>query len=406
MSEPRTSRDELANSLLGLKFRAEPHPPLPSSKDMTQPLRGALLGFGFIGSKGHLEGYRAMAQRGEDVRIEAVADLSEARRRAAKEALPQARIYSDPLTLLDAEAARLDFVDIATPPHLHAPLARKALEQGLHVLCEKPLATTYEDALTMLSTAQRARRVLFPAHNYKHAPVVKAIREELDRGRIGEVRLVTLSTFRTTHAKGTPEWRPDWRREASYSGGGIAMDHGSHTFYLAFDWLGGYPTAVSAKMSTLGSFDTEDNFSCALTFPKATVSAHLSWTAGAREVIYTIHGARGAITVDDDHFRVSFLDENGARQIEERFIASDWMDASHAKWFGSLFAQFRGSIDRSEYVSSDAIDALQCIQLITKAYASARRSCIELPLEPTPSLSRLPREDRRTTTRIDSIARL
>ena len=97
----------------------------------------------------------------------------------------------------------------------------------------------------MLRHATRAERVIYPCHNYKHAPVIKAVRSVIESGRIGKVHLVTLQTFRDTHAKGVPGWRTDWRRERRYSGGGIAMDHGSHTFYLAFEWLRAYPTAIT-----------------------------------------------------------------------------------------------------------------------------------------------------------------
>ena len=69
-----------------------------------------------------------------------------------------------------------------------------------------------------------------------HASVVKAINEIIDSGKIGKVRSVTLNTFRNTHAKGVREWKTDWRRHKKWSGGGITMDHGSHSFYLTFDW--------------------------------------------------------------------------------------------------------------------------------------------------------------------------
>ncbi|MFO0660688.1 MAG: Gfo/Idh/MocA family oxidoreductase [Polyangiaceae bacterium] len=361
----------------------------------TKPLRGALIGYGFIGSKGHVAGYRSATLR-DRVRIEAIADSCEERRIAAKNEFPHARMYADAQSLLEAESHRLDFVDIATPPHVHAEIARSAMARGLHVLCEKPLATTLADAKAMLEDAVRFGRVLYPCHNYKYAPVIRAAREELARGRIGPVHLVTLATFRTTHARGVSEWRPDWRREHQYSGGGIAMDHGSHTFYLAFDWLGQYPTAVSAKMSTIGSFDTEDNFSCALTFPSATVTAHLSWTAGVREVMYTIHGEHGAITIDDDVIKVTLRDSNGAVRVETNQISSDWLDASHAGWFAAMFQRFEQAIAEHDYVSSDAQDALRCIQLITSAYESAQRGCLEVNLEDpwlTTAVKQAPRID-------------
>src|SRR6516165_5230223 len=106
-----------------------------------QKLRGALIGYGFIMEKGHAAGYRQRAAGGaSDVEIVAISDISADRRAHAQAAWPEARIYSDYRSLLDAEKGRLDFVDIATPPSDHAVIALEALQRGLHVLCEKPLA--------------------------------------------------------------------------------------------------------------------------------------------------------------------------------------------------------------------------------------------------------------------------
>jgi len=337
-------------------------------------LRGAIVGFGFIAEKGHAPAYASCGE----FEIRAVADTCAARRAVAKALVPRARVYASAEELL-AKEKNLDFVDVCTPPSDHAKIAVMALEQGLHVLCEKPMATTLADARRMLDTARRRERTLFPCHNYRHSPVVKAVRSVLDDGEIGKVHLVTLQTFRNTHAKGVPEWRTDWRREKKYSGGGIAMDHGSHTFYLAFDWLGAYPTAITARRSTIGQFDTEDNFACAITFPNGTASAHLSWTAGCRKVIYTLHGERGAIRVEADDLEVTTL--RGTKwDVRRSSIRSDWGDASHVHWFASLLGSFRGAIHRSEHVGKDAEDALRCVELITRAYASAEDASRELTL--------------------------
>ena len=305
---------------------------------------------------------------------------------AAKLAFPGARIYDSACALLQAESAELDFVDVATPPAEHAAIAMAALDAGLHVLCEKPLCTTVADADALLARAQQRQRVLFPCHNYRHAPVIKAVRELLDRDTIGQVHTVTLQTFRNTHARGIGEWRPDWRRERRFSGGGIAMDHGSHTFYLAFEWLKGYPTAISARTATMGTFDTEDDFTCSLKFPHGFASAHLSWTAGVRKVLYTIHGDRGAVRVEDDSIEVATQVPSETRgpatqwTFEREEIPSDWMDSSHVTWFNSLFDDFKGAIARREFVGKEAREAFLCVQLITTAYASARDGSRELPL--------------------------
>src|SRR4051794_39149313 len=326
---------------LGDMFPSISHMPTSIKK-----LRGALVGYGFIMERGHAAGYRARDVASKDVEIVAIADISEKRREVARRQFPNARLYADHRALLAAEQKNLDFVDIATPPSEHALVAHAALDLGLHVLCEKPLATSIDDARSMLRHAQEAERVLYPCHNYKHAPVVKTVRGVLEAGRIGRVHLVTLQTFRNTHAKGVTDWRTDWRRERRYSGGGIAMDHGSHTFYLAFEWLRAYPTAITARALTMGPFDTEDDFSCSLRFPTGTASAHLSWNAGVRKVMYTVHGDRGAIRVEDDDIEVAVRERKAGAgseppttswRFEREAISSDWMDSSHVTWFNSLF---------------------------------------------------------------------
>ncbi len=352
---------------------------------MTRPatgrrLRGALVGYGFIGAQGHVPAYLKRA----DVEIAAVADVCPARRALVAAQLPGASTYASADELLAAEAGGLDFLDVATPPCDHAATAHRALDLGLHVLCEKPLATRAADAKALVEHAARAKRTLFPCHNYKHAPVVKAVREAVRSGRVGRVRSVTLETFRNTHARGVPEWRPDWRREALTAGGGIAMDHGSHTLYLAFDWMGAWPTAVTAKMtnSEPARWSTEDTCSAVLTFPNGLAHVHLTWSAGVRKVIYSIQGDRGAITVDDDDLQVAVLQAlaNGgpARwQVERRAIASDWMDASHTRWFNAMFDEFVVAIESGDHVGRDAQDAYRCVEVIEAAYASSADGCRE-----------------------------
>jgi predicted dehydrogenase len=364
---------------------------LPSQR----AFRGAIVGYGFISEQGHLPAYAHAGRSAFE--IVAVADSCAARREKAHAALPAARIYECHEQLVECERGRIDFVDVTTPPCDHARVARTALTRGLHVLCEKPLATSAEDARRMVALARDARRVLFPCHNYKHAPVIRAVRRVLDSGALGAIRLATLQTFRNTHARGVGEWRPDWRRERSVSGGGIAMDHGSHTFYLALDWLGANPVAITAKMSTLGPYDTEDNFSCAITFPNATATAHLSWTAGVRKVVYTLHGERGAVRVEDDEVEVALMnrpaDERGpgsndvhATRVQatwekrREYVASAWMDASHVNWFRSMLDDFACAIHSGEFVGRETESGVRCVELISRAYQSARESSLELSL--------------------------
>ncbi len=125
-------------------------------------LRGALIGYGFIGERGHAAAYASMGEHAP-LRITALADICPARREKARAALPGVKVYETHAELLAKEANNLDFVDVCTPPCDHATIAHAALDKGLHVLCEKPLTTSVTEARELLAHAKRAKRVIFPA---------------------------------------------------------------------------------------------------------------------------------------------------------------------------------------------------------------------------------------------------
>ena len=140
----------------------------------------------------------------------------------------------------------------------------------------------------------------------------------------------------------------------------------------------------------MGPFDTEDDFSCSLRFPTGVASAHLSWNAGVRKVMYTVHGDRGAIRVEDDDIEVAIAsgprqarrrDGGVAWRFEREAIASDWMDSSHVDLVQLAVRRLQAA--RSTGASSSGRrreEAFLCVQLIATAYASAREGSRELPL--------------------------
>lgn len=339
---------------------------------MSVPLAGAIVGFGFIAELGHLPAYRS---RPDLFSIRAVADVCAARRAHAERMIPGVRVYASAEELLAGEPG-LDFVDIATPPRDHAPIAHAALDHGLHVFCEKPLTTTAEEARLLLAHAAAAERVVFPSHNYRQAPVIRAVRELIATEGLGDITRIEMFTLRPTHAKGTAEWKRDWRRMRAYSGGGIAMDHGSHSFYLAFEWLRSYPTAVTAQTLSRAGLDTEDELDCTVTFPTGTASVHLTWNADVRKVRYVLHGSHGTITVEDD--AITLTDRRGSSTRSE--APSDWKDASHAAWFVPLQLEFVAAMREGDFAGHHALDALHSVSVIEAAYVSAARHGATVPL--------------------------
>jgi predicted dehydrogenase len=357
-------------------------------------LRGAIIGYGFIASRGHMPAYARLRAQSDAVNIVAVVDPSDGRRQAAIRDIPGVKIFSDAEALLREQAANIDFIDICAPPMFHYPLAVRAIESGLHVLCEKPLVVSRVQAADLIRRARAGRVVVMPCHNYRHAPVIKAIRAAINSERIGNVSAVTLNTFRNTHAKGMPEWISDWRRKREFSGGGIAMDHGSHSLYVCFDWLRAYPRSITASATCLRPDlgDVEDNFSASLVFPTGLATIHLTWTAGMRKVIYTVQGESGAVKAEDDEVEISLQHRTDGPDVaqgavewstEKSIAKSDWMDASHTGWFEPVFQTFATAIEREDFVPRDLIDAYMCVTTIEAGYRSAadgsRQVEIDLP---------------------------
>lgn len=142
-------------------------------------LRGALVGCGYFG-RIQLDGW----QRVTGARIDAVCDADGARAEAASREFA-ARPYSDAAAMLSVEHP--DFLDIATRPSTHLPLVRLAAEHGIPVLCQKPMACTWEEAVEIAAIAARAGIRLMMNENWRWQPWYRQIRELLARGAAGRL---------------------------------------------------------------------------------------------------------------------------------------------------------------------------------------------------------------------------
>jgi predicted dehydrogenase len=204
---------------------------------MSEPLRTAVVGTGFLGT---LLG--RMVDRATDAELVAIAEISSENRAAAGEALgvPGAARYAEYETML--EEAELDAVVIATPHAFHYDQTVAALDRGLHVLCEKPLATNLADARDLVERSESGEQVLQVGYQRHTAAPYVVARDHLDS--FENVTFVTASI--------TQNWiddkRDTWRADPDLSGGGQLYDTGSHVVDVVL-WASGLtPTAVDASM--------------------------------------------------------------------------------------------------------------------------------------------------------------
>jgi predicted dehydrogenase len=228
-------------------------------------LRVGIIGMGWWAATNHVPHLRATG------RAEVVAA---ARRNAERLALAQHQlnlpaVYTDWRAML-AET-ELDAVVVSTPHDQHVEPTLAALERGLHVLLEKPLATTVADAQTILRAAQQSDRVVMMGVNARGDPRWQTAQRLLASGQIGRLRQVSLvmsedlRIFREPipMAEGLLSWldnisemeraftldvpRPGaWRRDSEHMGGDMFADRGAHLVDILFWLSGGIPTEVMA----------------------------------------------------------------------------------------------------------------------------------------------------------------
>ncbi len=156
---------------------------------------------------------------------------------AAELGLDPARSYGSFAEMAAAEAARPDGIDavaIVTPNHLHAPAAVAFLEAGIHVICDKPLAATMEQAEAIAAAAASSGRQFILTHNYSAYPLVRQAREMVAAGELGEIRLVHVEYLQDWLAEDAGGKQAEWRTDPARAGaGGCIGDIGSHAQHLA-----------------------------------------------------------------------------------------------------------------------------------------------------------------------------
>ncbi|MEP7357588.1 MAG: Gfo/Idh/MocA family oxidoreductase [Anaerolineales bacterium] len=152
-------------------------------------MRGALIGTGSIAPY-HLTAW----QRAPGVEIVALCNrtVEKAQALAQRYQIAADHIYADLDTLL-AHEPNLDFVDIATAPHLHRAQTEAAAARGLHVLCQKPLAPSLEDAQAMLAACQAAGVLLSVNENWRWRAWYREVHRRLQAGALGRLRYVRLT---------------------------------------------------------------------------------------------------------------------------------------------------------------------------------------------------------------------
>jgi predicted dehydrogenase len=346
-------------------------------------IRVGVIGVGWAGQR-HLEAYDAL----DGVRIAGVAAL-EAPARAALAARygidHQVDRWED---LLDLDV--LDAVSVAVPTYLHAPIAIAALERGLHVLSEKPIARNAAEAETMVAAARAAGRVLDVGFNHRERGDIHKLKEVIDAGRLGTPYYAKSWWLRRSGIPGVGSWFTT----AELAGGGPLVDIGVHLLDYSLFLLGNPTiTAVSAstydllasagfgfdhksgKTSVPGStgFDVED---LATVFMRldggGTLLVEASWAAhraDGDEFGFTVYGTEGgAELIVEDYAPVGslklFTDDGG-------IPAETSLTAQPGGGHKVVVARFLDKVRSGRWAEHDGSTAIELARIVDACYRSA-----------------------------------
>ena len=328
-------------------------------------LHAAVIGCGLI-SKNHFKALKNV----EHVCCTAVCDIDPDKARAAAEIHGIHQVYSDYKELL--KDPDIDVVHICTPHYLHARMAIDALKAGKHVLCEKPMALTKEDAKQMLEARERWGKHLGICFQNRYNQASVYMKQLMDQGTLGRV----------LGARGQVTWdrKPEyysespWRGRWATEGGGVLINQAIHTFDL-LQWLTGcrvttVDVSISAKRLK-GVIEVED-----------TVDILMTGEAGERLIFYATncyvknvpveleiiceHGSvkmTGNVVVTDQDGTVATKDYSSGT-----VLGKDHWGSGH----GFLISDFYRCIQEGQSFPVGGEEAIVSVGLLEAVYRSAK----------------------------------
>lgn len=207
-------------------------------------LKIGIVGTGGIGSGAHMPAYAKV----ESVKMTAVCDVNEARAKEVAEKFGVPKVYSDYNEMFKSE--ELDGVSVCTQNRYHAPVTIAALNAGINVLCEKPIAMNVDEATAMVKAAKKNDKQLMIGMVNRYAAASQFIKQAVDEGLLGDIYHANVLALRR---RGIPGWGVFYIK--TESGGGPIIDIGVHMLDLTLYFMG-FPKPVTVSGVTYAEIGT------------------------------------------------------------------------------------------------------------------------------------------------------
>ena len=231
------------------------------------------------------------------------------------------RSYADYREMAKAEAARedgIDVVSIVTPNHLHGPIAEAFLKEDIHVICDKPMTATLEQAQSLLEATKASKAAFFLTHNYTGYPMIRQAQQMIVEGALGDIRIVEANYLQDwlSEAHAPDNKGAVWRTDPAQSGGGAIGDIGTHAYNLVCFVTGLKPTSLCATLhSHVAGRMVDDDARVTMHF-KEGARGHI-WASqvavgNENNLTLAVYGSQGSITWSQENPNQLWVTQLGA----------------------------------------------------------------------------------------------
>ncbi len=332
---------------------------------MERKIRLGVIGLGDIFRVGYIPAF----QKTEEIEVIMVCSRTEKVARAVGGKLG-VEWTADYLEVVDNED--IEAVAIATPHHLHHQIALAAAERGKHIFCEKPLAINLRECDEIIEACEKSGVQLMVGENYLFEPGIQIMKNEIEKGTIGELRGIHLLQVDSGYP--LESWR--CKKEA---GGGVLLDPGVHLAALARFFMGSVAnTTAKTSQRPIKGLEIEDSASVILGFDNGTIgSLEVGWFINPLTMRYEIDGSEGRAVfeayrgISASRLRIFRSESN---RFGAPFFVSPFVPVTHSSLESYIaeFSHFANCLINGEKLFYDGNEGRDDVKIIMASYRSAK----------------------------------